>query len=188
MTEERPHDKEENMTSDSKSETPASMYDWRVAALDAWLNSKSKGGSKPITMEMLNDAGHLDQFHYKGIEANDEIIELLQVDASDKLLDVGCGIGGPARYISWKTGCAVDGFDIQTDLVEKANEVTCLVGLKERVSLTRMDVCSREFEKKISDEDNKFNALESRISSNHDDINQSPNFGGKICKIMMNRA
>ena len=150
MTEERPHDKEDNMTSDSKSETPASMYDWRVAALDAWLNSKSNGGSKPITMEMLNDAGHLDQFHYKGIEANDEIIELLQVDASDKLLDVGCGIGGPARYISWKSGCAVDGFDIQTDLVEKANEVTCLVGLKERVSLTRMDVCSHQFANKIA--------------------------------------
>ena len=53
---------EEDMTHvESKSETPASMYDWRVAALDAWLNSKSDGGKKPITMEMLNEAGHLDQ-------------------------------------------------------------------------------------------------------------------------------
>ena len=137
------------MAHESKSETPASMYDWRVEALDAWLNTKSDGGSKPVTMEMLNEAGHLDQFHYKGIEANEEIMELLQVDASDKLLDVGCGIGGPARYISWKTGCAVDGFDIQPDLVEKANEVTSLVGLKDRVSFTRMDVCSADFGKKI---------------------------------------
>ena len=134
---------------ESKSETPASMYDWRVEALDAWLNTKSDGGSKPVTMEMLNEAGHLDQFHYKGIEANEEIMELLQVDASDKLLDVGCGIGGPARYISWKTGCAVDGFDILPDLVEKANEVASLVGLKDRVSFTRMDVCGKDFGKKI---------------------------------------
>ena len=85
------------MAHESKSETPASMYDWRVEALDAWLHTKSDGGSKPVTMEMLNEAGHLDQFHYKGIEANEEIMELLQVDASDKLLDVGCGIGGPRR-------------------------------------------------------------------------------------------
>jgi len=133
------------MTHESKSETPASMYDWRVAALDAWLNTKSDGGKKPITMEMLNEAGHLDQFHYKGIEANEEILELLQVEASDRLLDVGSGIGGPARYISWKTGCTVDGFDIQPDLVEKANEVAALVGLKERVKFTAMDVCSKEF-------------------------------------------
>merc|ERR1712025_1152993 len=76
-------------------------------------------------------------------------MELLQVGATDKLLDVGCGIGGPARYISWKTGCAVDGFDIQLDLVEKANEVTSLVGLRDRVSFTRMDVCSKEFGEKI---------------------------------------
>ena len=138
------------MAQRSKSETPASMYDWRVEALDAWLNTKSDGGSKPVTMEMLNEAGHLDQFHYKGIEANEEIMELLQVDASDKLLDVGCGIGGPARYISWKTGCTVDGFDIQPDLVEKANEVTSLVGLRDRVSFTRMDVCSEDFGKKVA--------------------------------------
>ena len=138
------------MAHESKSETPASMYDWRVEALDAWLNTKSDGGSKPVTMEMLNEAGHLDQFHYKGIEANEEIMELLQVDASDKLLDVGCGIGGPARYISWKTGCTVDGFDIQPDLVEKANEVTSLVGLRDRVSFTRMDVCSEDFGKKVA--------------------------------------
>ena len=130
---------------ESKSETPASMYSWRVKALDSWLCSKSAGGREPVTMMMLNQAGHLDQFHYQvgnialhvslcvfvyqGIEANNEIIELLQVDASDKLLDVGSGIGGPARYISWKTGCSVDGFDIQPDLVEKANEVAQMVGL-----------------------------------------------------------
>ena len=138
------------MSHESKSETPASMYGWRVSALEAWLESKSDGGAKPVTMEMLNEAGHLDQFHYKGIEANEEIMELLQVAASDKLLDVGCGIGGPARYISWKTGCAVDGFDIQADLVEKANEVASLVGLSDRVSFTRMYVCSKEFGQKVA--------------------------------------
>ena len=89
-------------------------------------------------------------FVHQGIEANNEIIELLQVEASDKLLDVGSGIGGPARYISWKTGCSVDGFDIQPDLVEKANEVAQMVGLEEKVSFTAMDVCTEHFAERVS--------------------------------------
>ena len=89
-------------------------------------------------------------FVYQGIEANNEIIELLQVDATDKLLDVGSGIGGPARYISWKTGCSVDGFDIQPDLVEKANEVAQMVGLEKKVSFTAMDVCTDHFADRVS--------------------------------------
>ena len=151
---------------ESKSETPASMYSWRVKALDSWLCTKSAGGRELVTMMMLNQAGHLDQFHYQvgnialhvsfcvfvyqGIEANNEIIELLQVDATDKLLDVGSGIGGPARYISWKIGCSVDGFDIQPDLVEKANEVAQMVGLEKKVSFTAMDVCTDHFAQRVS--------------------------------------
>ena len=50
---------------ESKSETPASMYSWRVKALDSWLCTKSAGGREPVTMMMLNQAGHLDQFHYQ---------------------------------------------------------------------------------------------------------------------------
>ena len=89
-------------------------------------------------------------FVYQGIEANNEIIELLQVEAPDKLLDVGSGIGGPARYISWKTGCSVDGFDIQPDLVEKAKEVAQMVGLEKKVSFTAMDVCTEHFAQRVS--------------------------------------
>ena len=79
--------------------TPPSMYSWRVAALRTWLGEKSKGGAA-ITMEMLNTAGHLDQLHYQGVRANDDIITLLQVRPEDRLLDVGSGLGGPARYIA----------------------------------------------------------------------------------------
>ena len=102
--------------------TPPSMYSWRVAALRTWLGEKSKGGAA-ITMEMLNTAGHLDQLHYQGVRANDDIITLLQVRPEDRLLDVGSGLGGPARYIASKTGCSVDGFDIQGDLVEEASKI-----------------------------------------------------------------
>ena len=45
--------KERKMSeSESKSETPGSMYSWRVMALDVWLCTKSKGGREPVTMQM----------------------------------------------------------------------------------------------------------------------------------------
>ena len=124
--------------------TPPSMYSWRVAALRTWLGEKSRGGAA-ITMEMLNRAGHLDQLHYQGVRANDDIITLLQVQPADRLLDMGSGLGGPARYIASKTGCSVDGFDIQEDLVEEASKVAGLVGLAGRVRFTTTDACSPEF-------------------------------------------
>ena len=135
---------------------PPSMYGWRVAALRAWLASQGAEG-KPVTMEMMAEAGHLDQFHYRGLVCNQEIATLLQVntyqnllllpqvDSGDRLLDIGAGIGGPARYIGHATGCRVDGVDIQQDLITEANKVTKLVGLSDRVQFWTEDACSRDF-------------------------------------------
>ena len=53
-----------------------------------------------------------DQFHGRGLEATVEIANLLQIDASDHILDVGSGIGGPARYFAHRFGCEVTGLDL----------------------------------------------------------------------------
>lgn len=115
------------------------MYDWRVNALMNWIE-KNKETDKSLSMERLAKAGHLDQYHYLGLQSNDEVMRILGLDPSMKVLDVGCGIGGPARYISWKSGCAVTGVDIQECLVEAGNKVTSLVGLTDKVRLITGDV------------------------------------------------
>ena len=78
------------------SATPEVMYGWRVKALKDWMASVGKVGG--ITIEDFARAGHLDQYHYLGLEANQDIIDLLQLNKDKKVLDVGSGIGGPARY------------------------------------------------------------------------------------------
>ncbi|CAD7928554.1 unnamed protein product [Amoebophrya sp. A120] len=118
------------MTSGSGSSTPNVMYSWRVQALETWMRKQAeKAGATTVTMETMLRAGHLDQYHYLGLDANDDVITLLQLDKTKKILDIGCGIGGPGRYIAWKTGCEVHGIDIQADLVESANRVAKEVGL-----------------------------------------------------------
>jgi hypothetical protein len=52
------------------------------------------GPDVPITPDTL---APIDHFHGKGVVATEELAALLQPQASDHLLDIGCGIGGPAR-------------------------------------------------------------------------------------------
>jgi len=117
------------------------MYDWRVCALMTWIeNHKNEDGS--LSMSKLASAGHLDQYHYLGLACNDEVIDILDLGRpGTRILDVGCGIGGPARYISWKSGCEIVGVDIQDQLVSAGNDITRMVGLQDRVSLIAGDVC-----------------------------------------------
>ena len=46
-----------------------------------------------------------DQFHGRGLDSTEQLAAGLQVRGDDHLLDVGSGIGGPARYMSRRFGC-----------------------------------------------------------------------------------
>ena len=53
-----------------------------------------------------------DQFHGRGLEATVEMADALAIRASDHILDIGSGIGGPARYFANRFGCEVTGIDL----------------------------------------------------------------------------
>lgn len=116
------------------------MYDWRVKALMNWIKLHLNSDGK-LEMEKLASAGHLDQYHYLGLQANDEVIRILGLSPGMHVLDVGCGIGGPARYMSWKSGAKFTGIDIQESLTSAGNLVSGLVGLEKDVHLICGDVC-----------------------------------------------
>ena len=86
----------------------------------------------PITPDTL---APIDHFHGKGAIATEELAALLQPKASDHLLDIGCGIGGPARWIAAKYGCRVTGVDLTAEFCEAARELNSLCGLADRVQI-----------------------------------------------------
>jgi len=90
------------------------------------------GPNVPITPDTL---APIDHFHGKGVVATEELAALLQPKASDHLLDIGCGIGGPARWVAAKYGCRVTGVDLTAEFCEAARELNSLTGLAERVQI-----------------------------------------------------
>jgi len=112
--------------------TAGVMYNWRVAAVHNALARRGKAEG-PLTIEDLTSLGHLDQYHYLGTEACDELIQVLGLEPGVTVLDVGSGIGGPARYIAHQSGCSVTGVELQADLAEEATALTKRVGLQDRV-------------------------------------------------------
>src|SRR6185295_17473529 len=72
-----------------------------------------------------------DQFHGRGLEATEEAAGVVRVAAADRLLDVGSGIGGPARYMARRFGCHVTGIDLTAEFCDVARHLTRLLGFED---------------------------------------------------------
>lgn len=66
----------------------------------------------------------LDQFHSIGLAATDELVKLAGLTAEMSVLDVGSGVGGPARFVAATCGCKVTGIDLSDPFVEAARYLT----------------------------------------------------------------
>ena len=82
-----------------------------------------------------SDLSSFDEFHIGGSEGTLMLAEKLTMNASSSVLDIGCGIGGPARFLSSEFGCKVSGIDLTADFVNTGNSLTDQVGLSDKVKL-----------------------------------------------------
>ena len=78
--------------------------------------------------------GALDQFHTRGLAATAELAQLVGITADTSALDVGSGIGGPARFLSATYGCQVTGVDLSEPFVDAARYLTQRTGQSGQVS------------------------------------------------------
>jgi ubiquinone/menaquinone biosynthesis C-methylase UbiE len=79
------------------------------------------------------DLASVDEFHVRGREATLELAQRAHVRAGQRVLDVGCGLGGSARHLAAEHGCDVTGVDLTAEYVSAARELTRLVRLDDRV-------------------------------------------------------
>jgi SAM-dependent methyltransferase len=100
-------------------------------------NALLKTGKDPdsLTQEDFDLLCPLDEFHSLGSEATVELARLLELEKDARVLDVGCGIGGPSRRLAIQFGCRVTGLD----LIKEYYEVAVNIAERMRLSHQRVD-------------------------------------------------
>lgn len=88
----------------------------------------------------------LDQFHTRGILATAELAGVAGLDSSSRVLDLGCGIGGPARYLAANFGCSVTGVDLSPAFMDAAAYLTERCRLSDRVAFQTGNALHLPFE------------------------------------------
>ncbi len=106
------------------------------------LAARGIGPSDPIPPEALFD---LDQWHYHGTEAVDFAARGLQIGRASNVLDIGSGIGGPARYLAYRYGCHVTATELQPNLNAIAVDLTRRSGLDGLVTQVCDDAATHPF-------------------------------------------
>src|SRR6185436_11145045 len=86
-----------------------------------------------------------DQFHGRGLDATMEVAALMTAGPADHILDIGSGIGGPARYFASRFGCGVAGIDLTPEFVEVARHLTRLLHLENSVTFDVGDATAMPF-------------------------------------------
>jgi sarcosine/dimethylglycine N-methyltransferase len=101
-----------------------------AARILAALRSTQGSESGPITPDAL---APLDHFHGRGVKATREMATLLEPRSMERILDIGGGIGGPARWIAARFGCHVTSLDLTPEFCSAAEELNAATGLSDRV-------------------------------------------------------
>jgi len=90
---------------------------------------------KDVNSLKVDDLAPIDEFHTRGRKSTLEVAALAKLKPSDLVLDVGCGLGGTARYLAEQYNCNVVGIDLTEEYISVGKKLTELVGLSDRVEL-----------------------------------------------------
>ena len=114
-----------------------------ISAADVLTRIKEARGS----LERLKpeDVFPFDQDHYGGLAANDDLARAAAIRGDDLVLDLCCGLGGPARYQALSRRCRVVGLDYNEARVKGAADLTRRVNLARRVRFLRGDAQALPF-------------------------------------------
>ena len=92
-----------------------------------------------------DDLAALDHFHSGGLASTEKLASVSGIRRKTRVLDVGAGIGGPARWLASHFGCHVTCLDLTPEYCRAAEELTQLTGLGKLVEIRRGDALAMPF-------------------------------------------
>jgi SAM-dependent methyltransferase len=105
-----------------------------------------KAAGKDIDHLTPDDLAPVDEFHGGQRPATIRLAELVGFAGTERVLDVGSGLGGPSRYLAWHYGCRVSGVDLTAEFVRVAEMLTRLTGLVDKVDYRQANALDLPFD------------------------------------------
>jgi ubiquinone/menaquinone biosynthesis C-methylase UbiE len=118
-----------------------------VAAIRAGIESLGK----TINSINIDDLAPVDEYHIGGRQASEDFLSQLDLTPEKQVLDVGCGLGGAARFVASRYGCHVTGIDLTPEFIETGKVLCGWVGLDGRISLRQGSALAMPFADRVFD-------------------------------------
>ena len=143
--------------------------------LDSILNTVAEAGGDPanITHEDLKP---IEEFHIGGREATAYTTQNMALTPDTHVIDIGCGIGGAARYIHHQYGARVSGVDLTPEYVEVARALNEKLGIGDEVDLRVASALELPFEDQSFD-----SALTMHVAMN---IKDRPKLYSEVARVL----
>ena len=118
---------------------------YKKRALGDVILAALKAAGKDIEHLTPDDLAPVDEFHSGGRNTTVRLAQLAQINGSERVLDVGCGIGGPSRFLASKFGCKVTGLDFTAEFVALAAMLAQRTRLADKVTYRQGDALDLPF-------------------------------------------
>ena len=108
------------------------------------LTALREAGKDPERLDS-DDLAPVDEFHHGGRAATAAFAPKLKLRPGINLLEIGSGIGGPARYFARYHGCRVTGIDLTEEFIVVSRALTRRLGMEGQVSFEQGSALSMPF-------------------------------------------
>ena len=113
--------------------------------LDVVILAALEAAKKDVAALSWDDLEGCDHIHLSGIKGTRSTAELASFPENTHVLDVGSGLGGPARMLAAEFGCKVTGLDLTRSFLHAAEMLTLRTGLANYVSFRYGNALSLPF-------------------------------------------
>ena len=107
-------------------------HHYTLSAIETRIDEALRAAGKDPEHLHPDDLAPLDEFHLGGRAATEAFATRLRLQDGMRLLDIGSGLGGPARYFARHHGCDVTGIDLTDEFVTVARSLARRLGWKAR--------------------------------------------------------
>ena len=104
-----------------------------------------KAVGKDIGNLKVDDLAPVDAFHIRGRMSTEELARWAELRPDQVVLDVGCGLGGTARYLASNFGCKVVGVDLTEEYCRVGEILSAKVGLADRTTFRQASALGLPF-------------------------------------------